>query len=69
VIYSIPESEAAAYKDKVSEDKKFCEELLTDVLKVSYEEGNFKQLYRLGKVIDGRKRSLLVEFDNGRRRT
>jgi predicted nucleic acid-binding Zn-ribbon protein len=66
VIYNIPESEAAAYKDKVSEDKKFGEELLTDVLKVGYEEGNFKQLYRLCKMIEGRKRPLLAEFDNGR---
>jgi chemotaxis regulatin CheY-phosphate phosphatase CheZ len=65
IVYNVPESDASTYKDKVSADKKFCEDLMTDALKVGFEEGNIKQLYRLGKKIEGKRRPLLVEFEDG----
>jgi hypothetical protein len=49
-----------------NEDKAYCLELMKEVLKVGYEEGDIKKLLQLGKKVYGAGvRPLLLEFSNG----
>ena len=66
VIFNVKESDAESYKEKLQEDKDFCIEMMNQVLKVGYEEGNIKKIHRLGKWQEGCKRPLMVEFEDGR---
>ena len=65
VIFNVKESYADSYRDKFQEDKNFCVELMTAVLKVGYEQSNVKTIHISGKQSEGSKRPLMVEFEDG----
>lgn len=66
IIYNIPESLLSNIHERNSEEKEYCKDLMRDVLKVGWEEGDVKKILRLGKKTDSeRPRPVLVEFSNG----
>lgn len=67
IIYNVPESKAALFHERMMEDKKYCLDLMKEVLHTGHEEGDIKKLVRLGKQAEsGKPRPLLVEFCDGR---
>ena len=67
IIYNAVESEANTYLERQREERDFCVNLMKDVLKVGFEEGDIKKLFRLGKRReDGKERPLLIQFSDGR---
>jgi hypothetical protein len=66
IIYNAPESKLHSNLERVKDDKDYCIEMMSTVLKVGYEEDDIKKVLRLGKKgDDSRARSLLVEFSDG----
>ena len=62
IVYNVEESTAEDGKERSEEDKGFCQDLMTEVLKVGYEEGDITKVIRLGKKEGGKRRPLLVNF-------
>jgi hypothetical protein len=68
IVYNVPESMATSFADKISDDRKFCDSLMTRGLKIGYEESDVNKTIRLGKKNEdgtGKVRPLLVELNNG----
>ena len=67
IVYNVPESEATTQLERNKEDKEFCSNLMVEVLRVGFTEGDIVKTLRLGKYQEsGKPRPLMVKFSDGR---
>ena len=59
------ESSAAATTERQKEDKEFFLKLLKDILKVEYDDKDIKRFFCIGKIVEKKDRSCLIEFRDG----